>query len=213
MLWTLKSFDLAVSNSGGAISVSSLYWHSSWAALHPLSSLGVFLLWLLHSFSKWVALSHCEYLLWYVGHLFGTFKLQQHLQFMNISLLVDFPPSNLLLFCQCLFTVLNSLLSFVACKYAFCTPWISTLLAHAYTSSLVIWLVFLTAINSHMISVIISSLFMLLIYCSFSPLSFSLYLLSFALILKWPIHSLTVPLSLLLVCSMARIILSHCVWA
>ena len=64
----------------------------------------------------------------------------------------------------------------------------------ANTCSLVISHIFLTAENSHMISIIMSSLFMQLINCLFSLLSFSLYLHSFTFILRLPIHSSSFPL-------------------
>ena len=96
-----------------------------------------------------------------------------------VSILVDYTLSNVLFFCWYLFTALNSLSSFVASRSAFCAVCTSTLL--------VISLIFLSALNSQMIFVIILSLFMSLINCYFSLLS--LYLHSFVLSLGQSIHS------------------------
>ena len=81
-----------------AISVPSLSLQSSWIALHLFPSLGVSLLWLLHSFSEWFTLSHHENLLPSAGHLFGTCEFPWYLEFMRVSLLVNFALSNVLFF-------------------------------------------------------------------------------------------------------------------
>ena len=86
--------------------------------------------------------------------------------------------------------MLNSLLVFVASRSAFCALCTCMLLAQANICSLVITLVFLTMVHAHIISVIVSSLFMPLINCSFRHLSFYLYSHSFTLSQKCPIHSL-----------------------
>ena len=100
MLWKLKTYDLTMSNFCVASSVSSLSCCTSWAALHPLSYLGVCLLWPLQNFSKWLTLSHFEHLLPYAGHLLGLCRFPQYLPFSRVSLLVGFTLSNVLFICS-----------------------------------------------------------------------------------------------------------------
>ena len=71
----------------------------------------------------------------------------------------------------------------------FCVLSVSALMVQANTCSVVITLVFLTVVNSYIIYVITSSLFMSLINCSFMSYLFSLYSHSFALIIRWSICS------------------------
>ena len=67
------------------------------------------------------------------------------------------------------------LLLFVVSMSTFCALLTSTPLVQNSTCSLMISLLYLTVVNSHFISVIIFSLFMSLVNCSCSLLSFSLY--------------------------------------
>ena len=98
---------------------------------------------------------------------------------------------------------LNSLLSFVAPFSTFWALFASTLLADPNTSSLVTSFLFLIAVNSHIISVIISLSFMLITHCSFSLLLFSFYLHSFTCIVRQPTRSLVFVFVLLIIYSIA----------
>ena len=103
---------------------------------------------------RMVPFLHHEHLLPYSGHLLGTCEFPQYLHFIRVSLLVDFALSNVLLFCSCLFTAFNYLLSFLASMGILCPLCDPTLLVQTYTYSLVILLTFLTAAN-YLISIII----------------------------------------------------------
>ena len=104
---------------------------------------------------------------------------------------------NILLFMP--FMALDTLLSSMVSMSAFRTVYASTLLAQANTYSQVISLVFLTVVISHMIPVSIFVIIYPLISCPFSLLSFSLYSHSFAIILRWSIHSSAFSLCCLIV--------------
>ena len=87
------------------------------------------------------------------------------------------------------FMALISVLSFVLSMSAFSALHTFTLLAQANTCSLVISLVFLTVVNFHMSSVIITLSLMPFIHFSFSLSCISIYLHSVVFIMRWPIHS------------------------
>ena len=89
---------------------------------------------------------------------------------------------------------------FFASVSTFWALWASTPLVKFNTCLLVISFASLTAVSYPVISVIISSSFMPFMNCSFDLLSLSLYLHSFAFILRWPIHSWE-----LLLCSLINI--------
>ena len=110
-------------------------------------------------------------------------------QCMRVSFLVNLSLSNVLFYCLHFFTVLNSLLPFAVSPGTFCAHCNLPLLAQDNTCSLVSSLVFLVWVNSHMISITISSLFMPFIKCSFSLLPYSLSLHWCSFILRQPIYS------------------------
>ena len=86
----------------------------------------------------------------FVAHMFP-----QYLQLLWVSLLPAFVLSSALFFYYCFFLASHCLLSFVAfinTSWGIC---VSTLLAHAITCSLVTSFVFLIAVTSHIILVII----------------------------------------------------------
>ena len=193
-------------------------WHMLINGMHDLlylssfSSLRVCLFWLLHIFLKWFIFPHCEHLLPYAGNLLCLWE------FHSMCSLLEFLFCLLLFYLGCCF-----------CAHAFLHHWTLYLVllplwvyfvvsalppffAQANTCSLVIALVFLTAVNCLIISVIILLSSMLLLDCSFSPLCFSLYLHSIALIiLQWPIQSFALSIALSWVYITGVIELPHCV--
>ena len=168
-----------MSNSCVATYVSSLFWCMSWTALHFLSSLGVCLLWHLHTFSKWFTFPHHDYLL----HMLSTFL--PHLNFCNIFDLWEF-LSFLILLCQ------------MYCSFVHAFSWHLTVCCLLWLP-LVLWcsLHFHPPGPGQCLLTVITSSFMPLINCSFRILSFSLYSHPFTLIFEavYPFFSIFTLLS------------------
>ena len=172
MLWKLKIFDFTASNSCVATSLSSSSWYVSSNALHLLFSFSTCLLRPLYTQSKWFSFLKLEQHLPYPWHLHGSCVLPQHLYLTWTSLLLWFIKWIVLLLL--FFHGINSLFFFMTSVSTLWAPCASTLLTNANTCLLVTSFVFLLAISSHIISVMIASSFMPLINFSFSLLSSSL---------------------------------------
>ena len=190
-LWKLQSFDLTTSDLSVATYVCSLCGHMSWAAFCQLLSLGVHPLWLLDTLSKWLTLPNHKHLLPYARYHLGSCEFPQYLHLWEFLFC-------LILLCHVLFfslMPLHGIEHFIA-FYGF-HEWLMCCL-HFHPTGQGLYLLtgdfscFLTVVNLHAISVIISSLFMPLINCSISLLSLCLH--SFDFTLRHLIHSSTLSL-------------------
>ena len=156
MLRKVKIFYLTVSKSCVATLLISLSWCISWTAMHlyhpwvPACSGSC-----IPAQSGWVSHilnSPCHRLTTPGVHVFP-----QYLQLIYISILPPFVLYNISFLCSCFFHSIKICTLFVASDIAVWALYAFTLLANVNTCSLMISFVFLIFVNSHIISVIISS--------------------------------------------------------
>ena len=133
---------------------------------------------------------------WMFCHMLGTEPVGVSFYNIHSSLLLFFPLHSSscgyfqsVLVSTYFFLPSQSLLHLMFANTAFCDPCASTLWVQANTCSLLTLLISCGTINSLIILAVMASSLMLLINCSFSLLSLSLYLQSAAFTHNLPIHS------------------------